>query len=171
MLMPVYPSDQFYPNPYLAQPYLVETATRSCQSMGDQKHGNKEENDKKKKERKEFQDMLQNLPPFIKRIERQPKVPGKLQCIDCKIWVNSVKQLKEHYGTARHKSTVAALQAGLAPVRPTKIMKKVKPFSKPVYECGVCEMVINSDLQLLQHLKNTRHQKMMRQKGANLVSF
>lgn len=168
MLVPVYPTLNF------AQPYRIEKTTRTSPIVEGQdlrKYGIKEENERKKTGRKEVQEMLRNLPPYIKRIQRLPKVPGKIQCIDCKIWVNSAKQLKEHYGTARHKSTVAALQSGLEPARPPKNLKQVKAFSKPFYECQVCEMVINSDMQLLQHLKNNKHKKILHRKGSHLVSF
>ena len=167
-----------YPTVNLAPPYYFEKTTMTAhpgdhqkRSEGIKKYGIKEENERKKIGRREIQEMLRNLPPYIKRIERLPKVPGKIQCIDCKIWVNSAKQLKEHYGTARHKSTVAALQSGLEPARPPKNMKQVKAFSKPFYECQVCQVVINSDMQLLQHLKNNKHKKMLHRNGSHLVSF
>jgi hypothetical protein len=67
--------------------------------------------------------------------------------------VNSDTQMKQHLGSLRHKNTIAGVPV---PPRPDKI-EPVKPRSNHQYKCELCHVTLNSEVQLLQHLRSQRH--------------
>jgi hypothetical protein len=61
--------------------------------------------------------------------------------------------MKQHLGSLRHKNTIAGVPV---PPRPDKI-EPVKPRSNHQYKCELCHVTLNSEVQLLQHLRSQRH--------------
>ena len=76
-----------------------------------------------------------------------------LHCKICDVWVNSDTQMKQHLGSLRHKNTIAGIPV---PPRPDKI-EPVRPRSSHQYKCELCNVTLNSEVQLLQHLRSQRH--------------
>ncbi|CAG5094803.1 Oidioi.mRNA.OKI2018_I69.XSR.g13878.t2.cds [Oikopleura dioica] len=118
----------------------------------------REETEEEKKARldmeEEVKKMLENLPPYVKRVVRTIKpLDESLHCKDCDVWVNSDTQMKQHLGSLRHKNTIAGIPV---PPRPDKI-EPVKPRSNHQYKCELCHVTLNSEVQLLQHLRSQRH--------------
>ena len=122
----------------------------------------REETEEEKKARLEMeaevQKMLENLPPYVKRVVRAVKpLDESLHCKDCDVWVNSDTQMKQHLGSLRHKNTIAGIPV---PPRPDKV-EPVKPRSSHQYKCELCNVTLNSEVQLLQHLRSQRHKATM----------
>ena len=118
----------------------------------------REETEEEKKARLEMeaevQKMLENLPPYVKRVVRAVKpLDESLHCKVCDVWVNSETQMKQHLGSLRHKNTIAGIPV---PPRPDKV-EPVKPRSSHQYKCELCNVTLNSEVQLLQHLRSQRH--------------
>lgn len=118
----------------------------------------REETEEEKKAREEMeaevQKMLDNLPPYVKRVMRAIKPLDEcLHCKICDVWVNSDTQMKQHLGSLRHKNTIAGIPV---PPRPDKI-EPVRPRSSHQYKCELCNVTLNSEVQLLQHLRSQRH--------------
>jgi len=118
----------------------------------------REETEEEKKARLEMEEevkkMLENLPPYVKRVVRTIKpLDESLHCKECDVWVNSDTQMKQHLGSLRHKNTIAGVPV---PPRPDKI-EPVKPRSNHQYKCELCHVTLNSEVQLLQHLRSQRH--------------
>jgi len=102
----------------------------------------------------EVKKMLENLPPYVKRVVRTVKpLDENMHCKDCDVWVNSDTQMKQHLGSLRHKNTIAGIPV---PPRPDKIEPQ-KPRSNHQYKCELCNVTLNSEVQLLQHLRSQRH--------------
>jgi len=102
----------------------------------------------------EVKKMLENLPPYVKRVVRAVKpLDENMHCKECDVWVNSETQMKQHLGSLRHKNTIAGIPV---PPRPDKI-EPVKPRSNHQYKCELCNVTLNSEVQLLQHLRSQRH--------------
>lgn len=102
----------------------------------------------------EVKKMLENLPPFVKRVVRTVKpLDENMHCKDCDVWVNSDTQMKQHLGSLRHKNTIAGIPV---PPRPDKV-EPAKPRSNHQYKCELCNVTLNSEVQLLQHLRSQRH--------------
>ena len=76
-----------------------------------------------------------------------------MHCKDCDVWVNSDTQMKQHLGSLRHKNTIAGIPV---PPRPDKV-EPAKPRSNHQYKCELCNVTLNSEVQLLQHLRSQRH--------------
>ena len=76
-----------------------------------------------------------------------------MHCKECDVWVNSETQMKQHLGSLRHKNTIAGIPV---PPRPDKV-EPVKPRSNHQYKCELCNVTLNSEVQLLQHLRSQRH--------------
>lgn len=102
----------------------------------------------------EVKKMLENLPPYVKRVVRAVKpLDENMHCKECDVWVNSETQMKQHLGSLRHKNTIAGIPV---PPRPDKV-EPVKPRSNHQYKCELCNVTLNSEVQLLQHLRSQRH--------------
>lgn len=102
----------------------------------------------------EVKKMLENLPPYVKRVVRAVKpLDENMHCKECDVWVNSDTQMKQHLGSLRHKNTIAGIPV---PPRPDKI-EPIKPRSNHQYKCELCNVTLNSEVQLLQHLRSQRH--------------
>lgn len=102
----------------------------------------------------EVKKMLDNLPPYVKRVVRAVKpLDENMHCKDCDVWVNSDTQMKQHLGSLRHKNTIAGIPV---PPRPDKV-EPIKPRSNHQYKCELCNVTLNSEVQLLQHLRSQRH--------------
>ncbi|XP_068923785.1 zinc finger protein 385C isoform X1 [Petaurus breviceps papuanus] len=96
---------------------------------------------------------------------------GPLYCPTCKVTVNSASQLQAHNTGAKHKWMVDGHQG--APRRGRgRIMprggarhkaKRVagapggKPGPSPSFHCALCQLHVNSETQLKQHMSSRRH--------------
>ena len=76
-----------------------------------------------------------------------PPVTGQFYCSDCKINLNSAKQLSEHLTSRKHRE---AQQAG--GVRSAKVAGGLQ-----LHRCDMCGVNVNSASQLALHLKSKRH--------------
>ncbi|XP_061446888.1 zinc finger protein 385C isoform X2 [Rhineura floridana] len=91
-----------------------------------------------------------------------------LYCPTCKVTVNSASQLDAHNSGAKHKSMLEG-QAVLPRRGRGKILSRVghKPkrigskgrlsIQNKAFQCQVCEIFVNSETQLNQHMNSRRH--------------
>ncbi|KAM4692133.1 zinc finger protein 385C [Rhinophrynus dorsalis] len=91
-----------------------------------------------------------------------------LYCPTCKVTVNSTSQLEAHNAGAKHKSildgqsTLPRKGRGKALNRAARKPKRIgnKPsvgIQNKAYNCPVCEIHVNSETQLKQHMNSRRH--------------
>ncbi|XP_053121651.1 zinc finger protein 385C isoform X2 [Hemicordylus capensis] len=91
-----------------------------------------------------------------------------LYCPTCKVTVNSASQLEAHNSGAKHKSMLDG-QAVLPRRGRGKVLSRVghKPkrigskgslsIQNKAFQCQVCEIFVNSETQLKQHMSSRRH--------------
>ncbi|XP_042332696.1 zinc finger protein 385C isoform X3 [Sceloporus undulatus] len=91
-----------------------------------------------------------------------------LYCPTCKVTVNSASQLEAHNSGAKHKSMLEG-QAILPRRSRGKVLSRVghKPkrigskgslgIQNKAFQCQVCEIFVNSETQLNQHMSSRRH--------------
>ncbi|KAF7239171.1 hypothetical protein EYD10_14161 [Varanus komodoensis] len=91
-----------------------------------------------------------------------------LYCPTCKVTVNSASQLEAHNSGAKHKSMLEG-QAVLPRRGRGKVLSRVghKPkrigskgslsIQSKAFQCQVCEIFVNSETQLNQHMSSRRH--------------
>nr|XP_060637137.1 zinc finger protein 385C isoform X2 [Anolis sagrei ordinatus] len=91
-----------------------------------------------------------------------------LYCPTCKVTVNSASQLEAHNSGAKHKSMLEG-QAILPRRSRGKVLSRVghKPkrigskgslgIQNKAFQCQVCEIYVNSETQLNQHMSSRRH--------------
>lgn len=139
---------------------LDSTIQKYCaaEQLNNDKLEIREETEEEKQARLEMEaevkKMLDNLPPYVKRVVRTVKpLDENMHCKDCDVWVNSDTQMKQHLGSLRHKNTIAGIPV---PPRPDKV-EPTKPRSNHQYKCELCNVTLNSEVQLLQHLRSQRH--------------
>ncbi|XP_077404235.1 zinc finger protein 385D-like isoform X2 [Vanacampus margaritifer] len=102
--------------------------------------------------------------------EKEPQDEDKakrlLYCSLCKVAVNSASQLRAHNSGAKHKTMLEAKSGdGTIESFPRVGVKKVKtPASEPAgglrdrtFRCHICDVHVNSDTQLKQHISSRRH--------------
>ncbi|XP_053218278.1 zinc finger protein 385C isoform X4 [Podarcis raffonei] len=100
-----------------------------------------------------------------------------LYCPTCKVTVNSASQLEAHNSGAKHKSMLEG-QAVLPRRGRGKILSRVghKPkrigskgslsIQNKAFQCQVCEIFVNSETQLNQHMNSRRHKDRLAGKPA-----
>ncbi|MBN3272153.1 Z385B protein, partial [Polyodon spathula] len=102
-------------------------------------------------------------------VDKDPKkIKQHLHCPVCKVTVNSTLQLEAHNSGAKHKSMLEGQgsQSGkrikvLLPRAACKTKqignKGSVGIQKKAFHCEVCEIYLNSDTQLKQHMNSRRH--------------
>ncbi|XP_018093426.1 zinc finger protein 385C isoform X2 [Xenopus laevis] len=100
--------------------------------------------------------------------EKEQKSREHLYCTSCKVTVNSTSQLEAHNAGAKHKSI---LEGQTTPPRrgrgkalnrtgrkPKRIGNKTSVgIHNKTFHCSVCEIHVNSETQLKQHMSSRRH--------------
>uniref|UniRef100_A0A8C6UJZ8 Zinc finger protein 385A n=1 Tax=Neogobius melanostomus TaxID=47308 RepID=A0A8C6UJZ8_9GOBI len=100
--------------------------------------------------------------------ESPPRGQGQklLYCSLCKVAVNSLSQLEAHNKGTKHK-TILEARSGLGPI---KAYPRLSPRTGPeqdqssdpnsqerTFHCEICNVRVNSELQLKQHISSRRH--------------
>uniref|UniRef100_A0A4W5NWA2 Zinc finger protein 385C n=1 Tax=Hucho hucho TaxID=62062 RepID=A0A4W5NWA2_9TELE len=105
--------------------------------------------------------------------KKSPPAKQHLHCPMCKITVNSSSQLEAHYSGSKHKQMLEG-QAGAQARRRGKVMSSPRPTCRskqPIsrkarvgvalasqpFHCEMCEVSVNSETQLKQHMSSRRH--------------
>ncbi|KAM4613785.1 zinc finger protein 385A-like [Polymixia lowei] len=98
----------------------------------------------------------------------EEKAKKMLYCSLCKIAVNSLSQLEAHNKGTKHK-TILEARSGLGPI---KAYPRLGPKPSPdqggglssdpntqerTFHCEICNVRVNSELQLKQHISSRRH--------------
>uniref|UniRef100_A0A674APX4 Zinc finger protein 385A n=1 Tax=Salmo trutta TaxID=8032 RepID=A0A674APX4_SALTR len=93
----------------------------------------------------------------------EDKAKKLLYCSLCKVSVNSLSQLEAHNkGTYKHK-TILEARSGLGPIKTyTRLGPKPPGELDPnteerTFHCEICNVRVNSELQLKQHISSRRH--------------
>ncbi|XP_054850866.1 zinc finger protein 385C [Eublepharis macularius] len=93
------------------------------------------------------------------------KTKQHLFCPTCKVTVNSASQLEAHNSGAKHKSMLEG-QAVLPRRGRAKVLSRVghkpkrigsKGIQNKAFQCQACEIYVNSETQLKQHMSSRRH--------------
>ncbi|XP_077169870.1 zinc finger protein 385C isoform X2 [Paroedura picta] len=93
------------------------------------------------------------------------KAKQHLFCPTCKVTVNSTSQLEAHNSGAKHKSMLEG-QAVLPRRGRGKVLSRVghkpkrigsKGIQNKAFQCQACEIYVNSETQLKQHMSSRRH--------------
>uniref|UniRef100_A0A3Q3L076 Zinc finger protein 385A-like n=1 Tax=Mastacembelus armatus TaxID=205130 RepID=A0A3Q3L076_9TELE len=98
----------------------------------------------------------------------EEKAKKLLYCSLCKVAVNSLSQLEAHNKGTKHK-TILEARSGLGPIKAyPRLGPKPSPeqggelLSDPntqerTFHCEICNVRVNSELQLKQHISSRRH--------------
>ncbi|XP_074023473.1 zinc finger protein 385A [Numenius arquata] len=100
-------------------------------------------------------------PPDAWEEEEKAKAKRLLYCALCKVAVNSLSQLEAHNKGTKHKTLVEA-RSGLGPIRAFPRLggaAGTPPAEAPErsFHCQICNVRLNSELQLKQHISSRRH--------------
>ncbi|XP_072860264.2 zinc finger protein 385C isoform X2 [Pogona vitticeps] len=110
----------------------------------------------------------QNISPVRDSEKEGKKNKQHLYCPTCKVTVNSASQLEAHNSGAKHKSMLEG-QAILPRRGRGKVLSRTghKPkrigskgslsIQNKAFQCQVCEIFVNSETQLNQHMSSRRH--------------
>ncbi|XP_041728668.1 zinc finger protein 385C-like isoform X2 [Coregonus clupeaformis] len=105
--------------------------------------------------------------------KKSPPAKQHLHCPMCKVTVNSSSQLEAHYSGSKHKQMLEG-QAGAQARRRGKVMSSPRPtcrskqsisskarvgvaLASQPFHCEMCEVSVNSETQLKQHMSSRRH--------------
>ncbi|XP_075995797.1 zinc finger protein 385A isoform X2 [Genypterus blacodes] len=110
----------------------------------------------------------------------EDKAKKLLYCSLCKVAVNSLSQLEAHNKGTKHK-TILEARSGLGPIKayprlgPKPIGEQgggpVDPNTQErTFHCEICNVRVNSELQLKQHISSRRHRDGMAGKPNPLLS-
>ncbi|XP_058265740.1 zinc finger protein 385A isoform X2 [Hemibagrus wyckioides] len=95
----------------------------------------------------------------------EDKAKKLLYCSLCKVAVNSLSQLEAHNKGTKHK-TILEARSGLGPIKAyPRLGPKPSGESGPTdpntqertFHCEICNVRVNSELQLKQHISSRRH--------------
>ncbi|XP_048840252.1 zinc finger protein 385A-like isoform X1 [Brienomyrus brachyistius] len=97
----------------------------------------------------------------------EDKAKKLLYCSLCKVAVNSLSQLEAHNKGTKHK-TILEARSGLGPIKayprlgPKPISEQGGTVIDPntqerTFHCEICNVRVNSELQLKQHISSRRH--------------
>uniref|UniRef100_A0A667WW07 Zinc finger protein 385B n=1 Tax=Myripristis murdjan TaxID=586833 RepID=A0A667WW07_9TELE len=103
-------------------------------------------------------------PPVESEEEKAKKL---LYCSLCKVAVNSLSQLEAHNTGSKHKTMLEA-RSGAGPIkaypRPGAKLKnqsssvlKGSGLQNKTFHCQICDVHVNSEIQLKQHISSRRH--------------
>ncbi|XP_074514609.1 zinc finger protein 385B isoform X3 [Sebastes fasciatus] len=107
----------------------------------------------------------QNAPLSVESEEEKAK--KLLYCSLCKVAVNSLSQLEAHNAGSKHKTMLEA-RSGAGPIKAyPRAGAKLKTGSSSVlkgsglqnktFHCQICDVHVNSEIQLKQHISSRRH--------------
>ncbi|XP_054871202.1 LOW QUALITY PROTEIN: zinc finger protein 385B [Amphiprion ocellaris] len=107
----------------------------------------------------------QDAPPSAESEEEKAK--KLLYCSLCKVAVNSLSQLEAHNAGSKHKTMLEA-RSGAGPIkaypRPGAKLKngsssalKGSGLQNKTFHCQICDVHVNSEIQLKQHISSRRH--------------
>ncbi|XP_060794468.1 zinc finger protein 385A isoform X2 [Neoarius graeffei] len=95
----------------------------------------------------------------------EDKAKKLLYCSLCKVAVNSLSQLEAHNKGTKHK-TILEARSGLGPIKayprlgpkPSGESGSTDPNTQErTFHCEICNVRVNSELQLKQHISSRRH--------------
>ncbi|XP_028292621.1 zinc finger protein 385B isoform X2 [Gouania willdenowi] len=97
----------------------------------------------------------------------EEKAKKLLYCSLCKVAVNSLSQLEAHNAGSKHKTMLEA-RSGAGPIKAyPRAGAKLKPGISPAvkgsglqnktFHCQICDVHVNSEIQLKQHISSRRH--------------
>ncbi|KAM9709695.1 zinc finger protein 385B isoform 2-T2 [Menidia menidia] len=97
----------------------------------------------------------------------EEKAKKLLYCSLCKVAVNSLSQLEAHNAGSKHKTMLEA-RSGAGPIkaypRPgaklkngTSVGLKGSGLQNKTFHCQICDVHVNSEIQLKQHISSRRH--------------
>ncbi|KAM9296135.1 zinc finger protein 385C [Gastrophryne carolinensis] len=100
--------------------------------------------------------------------EKERKNKEHLYCATCKVTVNSASQLEAHNAGAKHKSILEGQSTNPKRIRGKvlgRATRKTKRLGNKTsigiqnkaFNCPVCEIHVNSETQLKQHMNSRRH--------------
>ncbi|KAM9800418.1 zinc finger protein 385A-like isoform X1 [Syngnathus typhle] len=102
-------------------------------------------------------------PPGESEEEKAKKL---LYCSLCKVAVNSLSQLEAHNKGTKHK-TILEARSGLGPIKayprlglkgtPEQDLSSDPNSQERTFHCEICNVRVNSELQLKQHISSRRH--------------
>ncbi|XP_075887159.1 zinc finger protein 385B isoform X2 [Nelusetta ayraudi] len=106
-----------------------------------------------------------DAPPSAESEEEKAK--KLLYCSLCKVAVNSLSQLEAHNAGSKHKTMLEA-RSGAGPIkaypRPGAKLKngsatglKGSGLQNKTFHCQICDVHVNSEIQLKQHISSRRH--------------
>ncbi|XP_062256299.1 zinc finger protein 385A-like isoform X2 [Platichthys flesus] len=113
-------------------------------------------------------DSLSPVPSPSSGESEEEKAKKLLYCSLCKVAVNSLSQLEAHNKGTKHK-TILEARSGLGPI---KAYPRLGPKPSPeqggelssdpdtqerTFHCEICNVRVNSELQLKQHISSRRH--------------
>nr|XP_020464974.1 zinc finger protein 385B [Monopterus albus] len=101
----------------------------------------------------------------------EEKAKKLLYCSLCKVAVNSLSQLEAHNAGSKHKMMLEA-RSGAGPIkaypRPGAKLKnssssrlKGSGLQNKTFHCQICDVHVNSEIQLKQHISSRRHKDRM----------
>ncbi|XP_005935913.1 zinc finger protein 385B isoform X1 [Haplochromis burtoni] len=107
----------------------------------------------------------QDASPSVESEEEKAK--KLLYCSLCKVAVNSLSQLEAHNAGSKHKTMLEA-RSGAGPIkaypRPGAKLKngsssglKGSGLQNKTFHCQICDVHVNSEIQLKQHISSRRH--------------
>ncbi|CAO2600579.1 Zinc finger protein 385A [Lemmus lemmus] len=94
--------------------------------------------------------------------EEEEKAKRLLYCALCKVAVNSLSQLEAHNKGTKHK-TILEARSGLGPIKayprlgPPTPGEPEAPSQDRTFHCEICNVKVNSEVQLKQHISSRRH--------------
>ncbi|XP_036771241.2 zinc finger protein 385A isoform X2 [Manis pentadactyla] len=94
--------------------------------------------------------------------EEEEKAKRLLYCALCKVAVNSLSQLEAHNKGTKHK-TILEARSGLGPIKayprlgPPTPGEPDSPAQDRTFHCEICNVKVNSEVQLKQHISSRRH--------------
>uniref|UniRef100_H0WYN3 Zinc finger protein 385B n=1 Tax=Otolemur garnettii TaxID=30611 RepID=H0WYN3_OTOGA len=106
-----------------------------------------------------------NGAPSTAAESEEEKAKKLLYCSLCKVAVNSLSQLEAHNTGSKHKTMVEA-RNGAGPIksypRPGSRLKmqngsKGSGLQNKTFHCEICDVHVNSEIQLKQHISSRRH--------------
>ncbi|XP_072308860.1 zinc finger protein 385A-like [Eucyclogobius newberryi] len=96
----------------------------------------------------------------------EEKAKKLLYCALCKVAVNSLSQLEAHNKGTKHK-TILEARSGLGPIKAyPRLCPRTGPDQDPgsdpnsqerTFHCEICNVRVNSEMQLKQHISSRRH--------------
>ncbi|XP_028939475.1 zinc finger protein 385B [Antrostomus carolinensis] len=107
---------------------------------------------------------MNGAPSTVSESEEE-KAKKLLYCSLCKVAVNSLSQLEAHNTGSKHKTMVEA-RNGAGPIksypRPGSRLKvqngsKGSGLQNKTFHCEICDVHVNSEIQLKQHISSRRH--------------